>query len=211
MSLRGYIYIPINPEPWAIGPLGIGKREGKFFPYVGRNQQLDAFKQAVAGELDEHEKMPEGEYQLQFWFWRRLDSYQTQKGRAHTKHQADTTNLQKATEDALQGVLFDNDRDVRKVTSEIVAQGPDVIGGILLHVQEYFYNDPPRGLPADVGMLRRNHLHLIDNPPDSDSNIWTGPPSSDRTSLGYPTDPRGNTPPQYGGGYGSQGPGWSSG
>lgn len=129
-----WFHIPINPDPWAIGPLSVGKRNGKYFPIVGRNAQLDAFKHAVAEELESQGVTPVDydEYALRFFFWRRLDSHE--KGR---KHHADATNLQKATEDALQGVLIGNDRNVRLVHSEIVAQGPDVNPGILIHIEDY--------------------------------------------------------------------------
>lgn len=125
-----WFYLPVNPEPWAVGSLGLGKKGGKFHPTISPNAQLVAFKQAIAEELEECEKLPPGEYELEFYFWRALDDYETASGRRHRKHQADATNMQKATEDALQGVLIDNDRNVRRVTSEIVEQGPDVKPGI---------------------------------------------------------------------------------
>ena len=129
-----WFYVPLNPDPWAIGPLGVGKRNGKYVPYVGRNIQLDDYKKAVAEELVSQgtELVNYDEYALRFYFWRRLDAHES--GR---KHQADVTNLQKATEDALQGVLIGNDRNVRSVYSEIVAQGTDVKPGIVINVEHY--------------------------------------------------------------------------
>lgn len=130
-----WIYLPINPDPWAIGPLSIGKRNGKFFPIVGRNNQLDAFKQAIREELESQDigMVDYPTYRLSFWFWRRLDSNTA----GTKKHVADTTNLQKATEDALQGVLIENDRNVVDVHSVTVAQNPTVKPGILIRIEDW--------------------------------------------------------------------------
>lgn len=119
-----WYYIGVNPDPWAVGPLSIGKRGGKFFPKMGANAQLVAFKQAVKEDLESQdfvELQHHEQYVLRFYFWRRLEG----TGR-NVKHYADATNMQKATEDALQDVLIGNDRDVRDVQSIIVAQGPEV-------------------------------------------------------------------------------------
>lgn len=133
--------IPVNPEPWAIGTPQVGRKGGKFFPKISPNPQLVAYKQAVAEALADAEPLPEGEYALRFYFWRRLDDYETQSGRRHRKHWADATNMQKATEDALQGVLFGNDRNVRDVRSEIVHQGPEVDGLIILRAENWTLPD----------------------------------------------------------------------
>jgi Holliday junction resolvase RusA-like endonuclease len=150
---RAHWYIlPLNPEPWAIGSLGLGKRGGKFFPTISPNPQLAAFKQAVAEELEGSIPLPEGEYELKFFFWRVLDSYETASGRRHRKHQADTTNLQKATEDALQGVLIGNDRDVQRITSEIVEQGAEVKPRIVIKASPYLGFNPDQ-IPGHVWVL----------------------------------------------------------
>lgn len=166
MSQPQWFYIPINPDPWAIGPLSVGKRNGKYFPIVGRNAQLDAFKHAVAEELESQGVTPVDyeEYALRFFFWRRLDSHAS--GR---KHYADATNLQKATEDALQGVLIGNDRDVRAIYSEIVAQGPDIKPGIVIHVEHYSFHTSPE-IPDEIW----DRVHAAEQPSLFD-NTW--PPS----------------------------------
>lgn len=137
MSDTVWLHVPVNPEPWAIGDVSVGKRGGKIFPRVSPNGQLVAFQEAVRSELNGREALPPGEYDLYFYFWRRLDDYETESGRRHRKHYADATNMQKATEDALQGVLIDNDRNVRKVGSEIVEQGPDVTPAIVIRAEMY--------------------------------------------------------------------------
>lgn len=139
--MNQWFALNVNPDPWAIGPLGVGKKGGKFYPYVGRNEQLANYKAAVVELLDlsagSHWMDPDRGIELRFWFWRRLDG--TGK---NVKHGADVTNLQKATEDALQDHLISNDRNVRKVTSELVAQGPDVQGAVVLCVGWYQGFDP---------------------------------------------------------------------
>jgi Holliday junction resolvase RusA-like endonuclease len=144
-----WFHLPLNPEPWAVGSLGIGKRGGKMFPTMSPNPQLTAFKQAVVEELEGVEKLPPGEYELKFYFWRVLDDYETASGRRHRKHQADTTNLQKATEDALQGVLIDNDRNVRRVTSEIIEQGPDIKPRIVISA-DFWSGFNPNQIPQHM-------------------------------------------------------------
>lgn len=130
-------YIPVNPEPWAVGSVSVGKRGGKFVPRVAPNPQLVNFQEAIKEQLSDEEPLPLGEYDLMFYFWRRLDSYETQSGRKHKRHWADVTNLQKGCEDALQGVLFDNDRRVRRVTSEVVAQNETIKPCIVICASMY--------------------------------------------------------------------------
>jgi Holliday junction resolvase RusA-like endonuclease len=153
-----WFVLAVNPDPWAIGPLGVGKRNGKYFPYVGRNNQLHSYKEAIASEL------AEGTYDLSFYFWRRLDEHAS--GR---KHVADATNLQKATEDALQGILFDNDRDVHRITSTIVEQSDITVPRVVISAQLWVGLDPVE-IP--------NHVwEQIDrsDTPDLFNNVWKGP------------------------------------
>lgn len=123
--------IPVNPDPWAIGALGVGKRNGKFFPTVAPNPQLVAYKDAVREELEKQNvaMLPAGEYQIKLFFWRQLDSHAS--GR---KNIADATNLQKATEDAVQKVLIDNDRGVVDIRSRVVEQSPETVGRVVMYV-----------------------------------------------------------------------------
>lgn len=134
-DLYNWYYLEINPEQWAIGPVGNARRNGKASAYVGRNQQLYAYQEAVREELaSQNPEMIEGNVSLRLVFWRRRDDYETASGSRHRKHDVDLTNLQKATEDALQGILFKNDRDVFHIESAILKQGADVIPGVLVGV-----------------------------------------------------------------------------
>lgn len=137
MDGEHWYVVRVNPEPWAIGPLGVGRKGGKVWPYVGPNPQLDAYKKAVRAELrSQNPVMVEGEVEVKFWFWRRLDEYQSRAGRTLHKHAADATNLQKATEDAIQGILIGNDRYVLAPSSVIMAQDKEVEGMVLICVKE---------------------------------------------------------------------------
>lgn len=138
MGSEAWFVLGVNPEPWAVGPLDVIRRGGKLTPTMGRNQQLDAYKQAVRDELESQyglgSPLPAG-YELDFYFWRHRADYTTAQAQKARKNEADATNIQKATEDALQGVLICNDRDVIRVRSTIVAQGPYVHGAVVIHVR----------------------------------------------------------------------------
>lgn len=169
--MKTWFVLNVNPEPWAIGPVGYRRSGGKMSAYVGRNQQLDAYKEAVREALGLQEKI-EGKVALQFFFWRNRAEYTTPQARAHRKHEADLTNLQKATEDALQGVLFDNDRDVTCCESYLVEQGPDITGRIVISCWKV--DDPSWAvdlIPSDI-------MHTISaiEAPVEDDNSW--PPKS---------------------------------
>lgn len=127
--------LDVNPEPWAIGPVSVGRKNGKVFGTVGRNQQLYNFQQAVKEELGDGHEMIVGPIELRIFLWRRRDEYQTPQARTHRKHEADATNMQKAIEDACQGVLFKNDKDVKYIRTYCVEQGPDVTPLIVLAVR----------------------------------------------------------------------------
>lgn len=136
----------INPIQWAIGPVTTMRRGGKSIPIVGRNVELHNYKEAVRSELHRvYGKQPvlECDIELRFWFWRDLPEYKTHQARTARKHQADATNMQKSTEDALQGVLFKNDKQVRRVSSEIIQQSHDTWGHLIIGLDVYDEPDAP--------------------------------------------------------------------
>ena len=163
-----WFVLEVNPEPWAIGPLSTGRANGKVFPKVGRNMQLHSYKEAIKEELGKPDVFFQSKVELQFFFWRRRDSYSTPQAKAHRKHEADLTNLQKATEDALQGVLFKNDKDVNLIRSVMVEQGADVNGRVVIGIRRG--SDTPNVMaefPAEVGLL----LDELDAE-EKDDNSW---------------------------------------
>lgn len=116
----------INPEPWTAGTVSVGRKGGKPFPRVSKNAQLANYQNAVREQLGfpmldgdvatglalDMGAPWEGPVELFFYLERRLDTYVSDSGRNVTKHRADSTNCQKALEDALQGILFKNDNQV---------------------------------------------------------------------------------------------------
>lgn len=161
-----WLHLPINPDPWEVGPLGVGRRNGKMYPYIGPSAQLKAYQEAIREELESQSiTMLEGDfYKLTFYFWRRLDEHE--KGR---KVHADATNMQKATEDALQGILIGNDRNVLDIRSRIVAQGPGINGRVVIHA-EYCPTFDDNEIPQEIW-----DKIIADQQPRVFDNSWGGP------------------------------------
>ena len=157
-----WFILPINPEPWSVGPVAYNGKTKK--PFMGRNQQLDAYKQAVREQIEikyPTVKPLEGPIELGLWFWRQRAEYQNKlNNRKTTKNKVDTTNMQKATEDALQGVLYPNDKEVRKVYSETVSQGADIEPRIIIMLKSYTGLDMTV-IPEDVWAVY-NQLDTLD-------------------------------------------------
>lgn len=163
-----WYYLHLNPEPWAVGPLDIGRRAGKVYATMGQNKQLAAYQEAVRDELRTQDPtFLEGKIALRVWFWRNRAEYTTPNQRQHRKHEADGTNMMKSLEDACQGILFENDRDVVHCDWMIVEQGPDVEGKILLMVSN-------AGEPKDYVVPIPEHvwIALISKPEVRDDNSW---------------------------------------
>lgn len=126
-----WVLCKINPEPWSAPT--IGKKGGNFKSGSLVNYQ-EAVRSLVTDAMLKNE-VPPYTYDshaagifLEMFFWR-----STGKGQP-----ADTSNLVKATEDALQGALFDNDRIVRRVAGEIVEQSPALDDpGVLIRCTDY--------------------------------------------------------------------------
>jgi len=155
--------LPINPEPWTAPNVSVGRRGGKPFPMVYKNEALRAYQQAVKELVSEPiNGKYEGRIDLRFYFWRQLPDYTTDDEVRARKHHADATNLQKALEDALQGSLFANDRDVAHVESWIMEQGRDVEPMIAITIR-------PAGAPPVIDLAG-----LLDPTPEtSDEPFFT--------------------------------------
>lgn len=127
--------LEVNPEPWAVGPIAYARRGGKMSAYMGQNAQLNAYKEALREEIQRFDPQElSGKIHMQLFFWRRRDDYETAQGKRHRKHEADLTNLQKATEDALQGILYKNDKDVISIHSRLVEQDVATNGRVVVGV-----------------------------------------------------------------------------
>lgn len=108
----------LNPEPWAIGT---AHARG-----ISPNPGLVSYQKAVKGELEGEQMLPPNMRRLTFYFYRRIDKYLDAADHRRSRNAADATNLQKGLEDALQGVLFENDREIRDIRSVILQQDASV-------------------------------------------------------------------------------------
>lgn len=136
--MRGswYLLDGINAEPWTAPSVSHGRRGGAVTTTVYKNEQLRSFQEAVGEAMErQYPDAPklEGAIELEFYIWRQQAVYQGRRGKVQ-KHQVDATNLQKALEDALQGYLYGNDREVHAIKTTVMAQGPDVTPRILIGV-----------------------------------------------------------------------------
>ncbi len=125
---QDWYVLHINPEPWKIGPINYNK--------VGQDPSLKAYQEAVQEALrQENPRKISGPIKLSMWFWHERVRYDG-PNKEVVKNRVDVTNMQKATEDALQGILFHNDRDVVEVRSCKVADEEGVQGGVVICVEE---------------------------------------------------------------------------
>jgi Holliday junction resolvase RusA-like endonuclease len=126
----------VNPEPWTSPSVSVGRKNGKAFPMVYKSAGLKAYQEAI-GEAVSGRKPTTGPISVTFYLWRQLPAYETDRQRKARKHEADATNLQKALEDALQGHLFENDRDCHHVQTFIMEQGHDTEPLIVIEVESF--------------------------------------------------------------------------
>lgn len=164
--------LDVNPEPWVVPNFAVvkGKHSSKAVAVPTPSQQLKAFQDAVQEALEGNTEQISGEIKLTLYFWRRLEQYQG-KIRKVTKNQLDATNMQKATEDALQGVLFSNDRLVQDVRSVIVEQSLDAEPRIVLHIEPWSGLNPDE-IPSNIWSIINKEPNLF----SISDNAW--PPRS---------------------------------
>jgi hypothetical protein len=165
----------INPEPWAMGnPTMIyNPKTKKHFPKYSPNLTLKQYQGAVQEELKARGvEVEPGMYKLRFTFSRQLEKALI-RGGTLSSHIADTTNMQKATEDALQGVAIGNDADVIDVGGRLA--GPQQVSTVPYVVIEVWSGlesyrlDPP--LSQDAGVELENVFREFLNPQITD-NTW---------------------------------------
>ena len=149
--------MPLNPEPWRVPPMSAvrSKHGGKLFVKSGRDEAMVAFQEAVREELvAQGAQVDRPPYRIQFWFWRNLSP---------RMKEIDATNMQKACEDALQGLVISNDRFVRHITTNNMDQGAATPGMILIRVEgDYHSNDTlPPEMQGEVDKLYNSLLSGI--------------------------------------------------
>jgi Holliday junction resolvase RusA-like endonuclease len=153
----------INPEPWTSPEVSIGRRGGKMVPIVYKRERVRAFQEALHDYIRDECEKPEllsGELELSLYFWRQLE--------APNSKRVDATNLQKSTEDALHGLLFDNDSQVRRVHSTIVEQSVGIHPLIVIVWQPW--QDQP-----DIDHWRKKYPTLVEDstapPPSNERHV----------------------------------------
>ena len=142
-----HLFLPVNPEPWTSPTSSTGRKGGRVVAFSHKNARLRAYQAMIREEVEAfHDHVPFAEsVQVEFYFWRALEQYEV-NGKLRRRHAADATNLQKALEDALQGLLFTNDRNVTRIMSQMVEQGPDVEPGIVIKVTSGITTDAPASI-----------------------------------------------------------------
>lgn len=138
--MNWYLLEGVNPEPWEApeGSVGRAKGSGKFFVQMHSPVGMREYQEAVKSQFKERypEVVPVTyPVTLTFHFWR-------QRSVEAKANIADATNLQKATEDALQGLLYMNDRQVYNPQSYIVEQLDDTPSLVLIGLSPLVPVDP---------------------------------------------------------------------
>lgn len=158
----------INPEPWAMGTA---------FPMKGRggagispNRKLVAF-QAAAKEaiLADYEPITLilDPILLRFYFSRKLETLSYGDKKAHANG-SDATNMQKALEDAMQGILYKNDSQVVAVESVVCWQDADTDPFVIIEVA----NGTQYREDCRVKVKRILAWAEINKTPSVDTNKW---------------------------------------
>jgi Holliday junction resolvase RusA-like endonuclease len=170
MTKERWYILEINPEQWKIGPLSVGRANGGQFARIGPDHQLQAYQNAVKELLEDDCELVTGKVKLTLVFWRQMEEYKTARSRTSRRHQADLTNLQKALEDAIQGVLIENDREVQEVHSYIAAQGHFTRPLVVIKVEEWREFNPEI-LPSEVwsGIYDKQKRYMLTEDDKEDS------------------------------------------
>lgn len=168
MSKSFWYVIPgINPTPWTSPTVSVGRKNGKPYPQVYSSAELKNYKTAIADEVRERypdAEVIEDEIALRLFFWRRVELLDRGGGKARRRgNVADATNMQKATEDALQGVLFKNDRQVVHAESWVMAQH-DAVEPLVV-VEVVWHPERPE-LPEHVSAVVADHPTLAGTDPN---------------------------------------------
>lgn len=132
MSAVWYLVEGINPEPWQASEGSIGRKGGGTYIQFHKPAGLRAYQEALESAFKDQNpdwQLFDVPVQVNFYFWRQRE---TKESKANI---ADATNLGKSTEDALQGILYPNDRLVKDIRSRIVEQEPTTEPRILLNIE----------------------------------------------------------------------------
>lgn len=146
-----WFFAEVNPVPWTVPNIAVRRSKGgKPYPQLYASETLITYKKALRDEIEDRYGAIEptgAPIGLDFFFYRQLETFETKRGRKRHSNYADATNLQKAAEDALQGVLFINDSQVQQVTSTIIEQSSDTYPAVVIKLT---LNPEPNLPPASI-------------------------------------------------------------
>jgi Holliday junction resolvase RusA-like endonuclease len=156
----------VNPVPWTAGTPAMTRGQGgKTFPTIAKSGELVNYQEALASIIKKRSSSdaacmwPDGmDLDARYYFWRELTTYQGPK-RMVTKHEADATNMQKATEDAMHGVLFTNDKYCRRVCSLSVEQSKQTSPCVIIDVWPLGKSEP--ALERHEAIALRNQIEAL--------------------------------------------------
>jgi len=135
-----WFIVPVNPQPWTVPTFSAGMKNGHMFCSPAPDAKGNDFKEAVQEELRaQNAYMMKAPYRIEFWFDHKLESTRSKA--------VDATNMQKLAEDALQGIVIDNDRNVSEIHSYNFEQDGMAAGMFLIHVVD---NAKPPGIPYHI-------------------------------------------------------------
>jgi hypothetical protein len=152
------IILGINPQPWAVGTTYTGRSKGNIRSGLAPNNTLVAYQNAIKEEMGFREITPFTEFDrimFRFYFWRRIESWDGGKNKI-----ADATNLQKALEDAFQGILWPNDQQNIQVCSTIMDQREETEPAILIQAELFFMSYSERNRLNSVIELEYSRFQL---------------------------------------------------
>lgn len=134
MSYQWYI-LDLQPEPWTAPSVSVGKKGGRAFPRVYQSAATKSYKEAVQEELAAQAPViVDGLIALRFILYRALPVYVSDEGNRVRKHKPDVTNLQKLLEDACQGVLYANDKNVRDIHTTLMEMENDTKPKVIIGI-----------------------------------------------------------------------------
>lgn len=166
----------INPQPWRAGKFGKKRVGGKLISILIKDEGTAAYQEglheAVTGALAELQVplpvFPKGTLlRVKFTYWYQIEQFRNlNTGRITTPKQPDTSNLTKATEDALQGLMYHNDKDNRSTWGELVYIGTEE-PRVLISVEPWDKFIQLESAMATVDWLKNDSQAIVHN-----KNVW---------------------------------------
>jgi Holliday junction resolvase RusA-like endonuclease len=130
--MRYFIIDGINPLPWMAPKLGVARSRAGHYPVAYPAAEMTVYQESIKDYMRERypdQALSTGENFITFWYWRSLNFG------GQRRQRCDATNLNKCLEDALQGILYENDKRNRVVVGVIVSQERDIEPRIVIRLE----------------------------------------------------------------------------